>query len=122
MTTTPDPCRGEIWSVDFDPSVGAEQKKRRPAVVLSLPAMGRLPLRIIVPVTGWKERYREYPWFVRLSATKENGLAAESGADAFQVKSVDLGRFHARIGSVTEGQLDEIVAGVALCVGWRGLG
>ncbi len=122
MTATPtvDPRRGETWLVNFDPSIGAEQRKLRPAVVLSLSSIGKLPLRIIVPVTSWKDRYRTYPWFVPLPATRENGLDADSGADAFQVKSVDLGRFHRHLGSVTIEQLDEIAAGIALCVGWRG--
>jgi len=91
MTTalTIDPRRGEIWLVDFDPAVGAEQRKLRPAVVLSLPSIGKLPLRIVVPVTSWKDRYRRYPWFVPLPATSENGLDADSGADAF---SSEVGR------------------------------
>lgn len=119
-TLTIDPRRGEIWLVDFDPSVGAEQRKLRPAVVLSLTSIGKLPLRIVVPVTSWKDRYRRYPWFVPLPAASENGLDADSGADAFQVKSVDLGRFRRCLGSVTIEELDEIAAGIALCVGWRG--
>ena len=38
------PLRGEVWNVRFDPSVGAEIKKIRPAVVLSEDAIGKLPL------------------------------------------------------------------------------
>ena len=44
MATAPLPRRGEIWLVDFDPAVGAEIQKVRPAVVISLDAIGRLPL------------------------------------------------------------------------------
>jgi hypothetical protein len=40
------PQRGEIWTVQFDPSVGAEIRKHRPAVVCNLNAIGRLPLRM----------------------------------------------------------------------------
>ncbi len=39
------PRRGEVWMVDFDPAVGAEIRKLRPAVVISVDAVGRLPLR-----------------------------------------------------------------------------
>jgi mRNA interferase MazF len=121
MTAMPksEPRRGEIWLVNFDPSIGAEQIKVRPAVVVSIPAVGRLPLRIVVPVTTWKERYERAPWFVKLPATRRNGLDAESGADTFQVKSVSVERFHTRLGEVATDQLDEIAAGVALCVGFR---
>ena len=34
------PMRGDIWLIDFDPSVGAEIRKIRPAVVISLDTMG----------------------------------------------------------------------------------
>ncbi len=54
MSITPTPRRGEIWLVDFQRSVGAEIQKIRPAVVMSVDAMGRLPLRVVVPVTEWK--------------------------------------------------------------------
>ena len=50
----PMPLRGEVWKVNFSPSVGAEIQKVRPAVVLSLDVVGRLPLRIVVPITDWK--------------------------------------------------------------------
>ena len=116
---TPDPRRGELWIVAFDPTVGAEQQKTRPAVVVSVGAIGKLPLRIVVPVTSWNERYGDRPWFVRLPATDRNRLHSESGADAFQVKSVAIERLQRRIGEVTSDQLDEIVAGIAICVGFR---
>lgn len=48
------PRRGEVWMVDFDPAVGAEIRKLRPAVVISVDAVGRLPLRLVAPGTDWK--------------------------------------------------------------------
>ena len=117
MATVPQPSRGDIWLVDFDPAVGAEIQKVRPAVVVSLDAIGRLPLRIIVPVTDWKPQYAGFPWFVELPATPANGLAKNSGADAFQTKSVAQARFVRRLGRITDAQLDEIASAIALCVG-----
>lgn len=93
MAKVPAPKRGEIWLVDFDPAVGAELRKLRPAVVVSLDTIGRLPLRLVVPITDWKPQYANYPWFVQLSPTAANGLAKDSGADAFQTKSVSEQRF-----------------------------
>lgn len=44
MTISPDmPKRGEIWLVNFDPTVGAEIKKVRPAVVISSDSVRKLP-------------------------------------------------------------------------------
>jgi len=57
MAKVPTPKRGEIWLVDFDPSIGAEIRKVRPAVVVSLDTIGRLPLRMVVPITDWKPLY-----------------------------------------------------------------
>jgi mRNA interferase MazF len=121
MTTTPtsDPKRGEIWWVDFDPSVGEEQRKVRPALVLSVSSIGRLALRIVVPITTWRSRYEAHPWITHLPHDATNGLASDSGADAFQVKSISLERFNSRIGSISPQQLDEVIAGVALCIGFR---
>ena len=117
MATAPTPRRGEIWLVDFDPSVGAEIGKLRPAVVISEDSVGRLPLRMVVPVTDWKAHYSNLPWLVNLPVSAANGLVKESAADAFQVKSVSLQRLIRSIGKVTAAEADEIAAAIALCVG-----
>jgi mRNA interferase MazF len=103
--------------VRFDPSVGAEIRKLRPAVVLNLDSIGRLPLRIVVPLTDWQPTFAALPWFVPIPASVATGLAKDSGADAFQVKSVSENRFVQRIGMVASDQLDEIATAIALCVG-----
>jgi mRNA interferase MazF len=111
------PRRGEVWLVDLDPAVGAEIRKLRPALVISVDAVGRLPLRLVVPITDWKPSYAAYPWFVELPASPKNGLAKDSGADAFQTKSLSENRFVRRLGEVTAAQLDEVADAIALCVG-----
>jgi mRNA interferase MazF len=80
MATVPTPNvkRGEIWLVNFDPAIGAEIQKFRPAVVVNLDSTGRLPLRIVVSITDWKPFYETYPWFVHLAADVQNGLSKES--------------------------------------------
>jgi mRNA interferase MazF len=110
--------RGDIWLVKFDPSLGAEIQKTRPAVILSSDEVGRLPLKIVVPLTDWKAVYANGDWFVRLSPNAQNGLQKESGADAFQVKSLSTDRFVRRLGSVTDDELKRIARAIALCVGY----
>ena len=117
MATVPAPRRGEIWLIDFDPAMGAEIRKVRPAVVISMDTIGRLPLRMVVPITDWNPQYAHYPWFVELPASPINGLAKDSGADAFQTKSVSQTRFVRLLGQVTGTQLDDIASAIALCVG-----
>ena len=111
------PGRGQVWDIRFDPSVGAEMQKVRPAVVISEDSIGRLPLRIVVPITDWKPSYGGYPWFVPLPADSTNGLSKDSGADAFQVKSVSVNRFVGLRGTLSDSQLDDIASAIALCVG-----
>jgi mRNA interferase MazF len=117
MSKTLAPLRGEIWLVNFDPTIGAEIRKVRPAVVISVPGVGRLPLRIVVPLADWKPHYAQASWLVHVAVATTNGLTKDSGADAFQVKSLSENRFLKRLGETTSGQLRDIVAAVALCVG-----
>lgn len=91
--------------------------KTRPAVVVNPPSVGRLPLRIVVPVTGWDAKYATVPWLVYLKPTNRNGLSKDSAADCFQVKSVSVERFVNRLGVVRADDIEEISAAIALCVG-----
>jgi mRNA interferase MazF len=111
------PVRGEVWQLRFDPAKGAEMGKTRPAIVVSPPSVGRLPLRIVVPVTDWKATFITVPWLVHLKPNKRNGLSKESAADCFQVKSVSVRRFVSRLGALRASEVEEISAAIALCVG-----
>ena len=75
MATAAAPQRGEIWLVRFGPSEGAEIRKIRPAIVASID-IGRLPLRIVVPVTDWKPGFAKLSWLTFLRATADNEPAA----------------------------------------------
>ena len=95
--------RGEIWRVDLDPTVGAEIRKTRPAVILNDDAVGALPLRIMAPVTRWKPEYRDVPWMVELTDSaggEKTGLEKRSVVDLFQLRSLSTARCVERIGVV----------------------
>jgi mRNA interferase MazF len=111
------PIRGEVWRIRFDPAEGDEIKKVRTAVVMSENDIGRLRLKIVVPITEWKPRYASLRWFAHLAPTRSNGLTKDSGADAFQVKSVSETRFLDRLGELTPAELDDIANAIAICVG-----
>ena len=106
--------RGEIWLINLDPTVGAEIKKTRPAVIVNDDAVGILPLKVIVPITEWKDRYAVAPWMVRLEPDVENGLDKPSAADAFQVRSVAQGRFVRRLGKLSDAVMREITRALAV--------
>ncbi|TVQ69599.1 MAG: type II toxin-antitoxin system PemK/MazF family toxin [Balneolaceae bacterium] len=105
--------QGEIWLINLDPTVGAEIKKTRPAIIVNDDALGKLPLKIIVPVTDWKDRYEIAPWMTKIEPDKDNGLNKISAVDNFQIRSVSQGRFVKQIGSVSETIMDEIRNGLA---------
>jgi mRNA interferase MazF len=119
MTSSSIPRRGEVWVVDLDPTRGAEIQKQRTAVVMSCDGMAKLPIHIIVPITGWQPSFASTQWFSRLVPNKKNGLSKESGADAFQLRSIARERFIRKIGDLDAEQVDEIAYRVALCIGLK---
>jgi mRNA interferase MazF len=54
---------------------------------------------------------------IQIKVNPTNNLTKNSGADAFQVKSVSIERFIEPIGTVTPEELENIAAAIALCVG-----
>lgn len=57
-------------------------------------------------------------WLVRVRATKRNGLTKESCVDAMQVRALATQRFSARLGALSDDDLDEVVTALALVVGY----
>ena len=106
--------RGEIWLINLDPTFGAEIRKTRPAVIVSDDAIGALPLKIIVPITEWKEHYSVAPWLVRIEPGADNGLDKASAADALQVRSVAQLRFVRRLGSLPDPVMQRIAQALSL--------
>ncbi|MDQ3004897.1 MAG: type II toxin-antitoxin system PemK/MazF family toxin [Chloroflexota bacterium] len=104
--------RGEIWLVNLNPTIGAEIKKTRPAVIISSDLVGILPLKIIVPFTDWKDRYENAAWMVRIDPDGNNGLSKSSASDGLQVRSVSQQRLIKRVGALTPFQVAQIVQAV----------
>ena len=109
--------RGEIWLINLDPTIGAEIKKSRPAVIVSVDEIGVLPLRIIVPITTWKDQYSKAPWLVQIEPSKNNGLKNLSAADAFQIRSLSVERFIHSIGKVDSETLSAILEAIMIVLG-----
>jgi mRNA interferase MazF len=86
-------------------------------VIVSEDAIGVLPLRIVVPLTEWRERYEIAPWLVRIEPDGDNNLAKPSAADAFQIRSVSQTRFASLVGQIWPTDLEAIITAVRLVVG-----
>ncbi len=112
------PRRGEVWYVNLEPTQGAELQKMRPCVVISADTVGRLPLRLVVPLTTWQEAFAVRPWLALVEPTTENGLVRDSAADTFQLRSVSLLRFDSRgpMGTLSEEVMKQIISALLLTV------
>jgi mRNA interferase MazF len=104
--------QGEIWLINLDPTIGAEIRKLRPAIVVNDDSLGRLPLKIIVPLTDWKDRYEIAQWMIKVRPDNFNNLKKISAADCFQIRSVSETRFVKKLGLVDLETLNKIRIGL----------
>ena len=92
--------QGEIWQINLDPTVGSEMKKVRPCIILNSNMVGKLALKVIAPLSDFKEHYRVVPWMVVIEPNVQNGLKKTSAIDLFQVRSLSQTRLVKKIGFV----------------------
>ena len=100
--------RGEIWLVNLDPTIGSEIRKTRPVVVISSDSVGALPIRLVAPLTEWKDYFAQNVWHVKLEPDSTNGLKKTSG--------VDTRRFVQKLGNVSEATMRSIVTAIAAVI------
>ena len=113
---TATPKRSEIWRVNFDPTIGTEIKKTRPAVVISSDAVGRLPIKLVAPITDWKDYFFNNLWHVKISPTAENGLSKLSTVDTLQLRGIDTQRFIEKLGTIDEITMEEILLAIVTVI------
>lgn len=87
--------RGEVWWVEFDPAVGSEIRKTRPAVIVSNDAANRNLSRVVVPVTS--NTGRQYPGEAVVSV---GGQSSKAIAD--QIMAADKSRLKDRLGELSK--------------------
>ncbi len=100
--------RGEVWWVNFDPSVGGEIRKRRPAVIVSNDAANRYLNRVqVVPLTSKVDRI--YPSEARITF---KGKAGKAMAD--QLTTVSKRRLLNCGGRVSEDEMTQIERAIGI--------
>lgn len=96
----PDPAfprRGEVWWVNFDPSVGGEIRKVRPAVVISNDTANRLLNRVqVAPLTSNTERVYAAEAFVTVGGRDSKAMADQIATVSKQRLGERLSRLSVR--------------------------
>lgn len=104
--------RGEIWLVSLDPTLGHEQRGRRPVVIVSPDSFNRITkVPIVVPVTGGGSFARTAGFAVSLvgAGTETTGVVR-----CDQPRPLDLRARHAtRLERLPDALVDEVLARVA---------
>jgi len=108
--------RGDIWLVNLNPTVGVEIRKTRPVVVISSDSIGVLPIKLVAPLTEWKDYFAQNVWLVRVTPNNENGLTKTSAVDTLQLRGVDIQRFVQKVGSVSPGIIRAITSAIAVVI------
>jgi mRNA interferase MazF len=107
----PAPVRGEVWWVAFDPSVGGEVRKTRPAVIVSNDSANRALNRVqVVPVTSGVDRLYPSEAYVTV-----NGARRKAMAD--QLTTAGRQRLRGRIGRVSAAEMRAVESAIRVQLG-----
>ncbi|PZQ88407.1 MAG: mRNA interferase MazF9 [Leifsonia xyli] len=111
--------RGAIVVVDFDPIVGSEAARSRPAVIVSNNTANAAATRTggvvtVVPLTGNTARVHPFQVLLPAGAT---GLPRDSKAQAEQVRTVSVARIRSAAGWATTELMRELDAALRLHLG-----
>jgi len=106
--------RGQIWWVNLDPAIGAEIKKKRPALVLSNDLNNKYAATVtLCPISDKGKKV--YPFEVSLPMQK--GLKKESKIKCQQIRTVDKQRLIKLLGGVAADKLQEVQEAVLIHLG-----
>lgn len=109
-------ARGEIYLVEFDPAVGSEIKKTRPAIIIQNDIANRFsPVTIVAAITS-KFDEKLYPTEVLIYAG-EAGLKQDSVVSLDQIRTIDKSRIVKKIGKVNEFTLKRTDVALRISVG-----
>lgn len=109
--------RSEIYLVSFDPTVGHEIKKTRPALIIQNDIGNRYSALTIVAAITSTISPVPFPVEVVVEPTKGNGLAVNSAIRLDQIRTVDRQRLIKRLGAVDAGAMRRVDEALSISVG-----
>ena len=103
--------RGEVWWVEFDPSIGSEIRKTRPAIIVSNDAANRNLARVVViPITSNTDR--QYPGEALITVSSK---PAKAMAD--QIMAADKSRLKTQLDTLSKKDMQAVEAAILLHLG-----
>ena len=108
MAASGDYRLGSIWLVSFDPSIGTEIRKTRPAVIISGTAFNQRSKVTVLPITSANPSDRLLPVIVPLVPSVTNGLSSNSFVVCVDPMTFDKRRLIQCLGQIELDQLEEI--------------
>jgi len=109
------PLRGDVWLVDFDPTVGAEIRKIRPALVIQNDVGNRAsPITIVAAITSTLKRAYPFQVFLPLG---EGGLDADSVVTLNHIRSIDRQRLVRRLGTLSAESMRAVDQAILISLG-----
>ena len=103
--------RGEIWLVNFDPTIGSEIKKTRPAIILSGQPFNHLRRTVIVVPLSSAHQRTEFPLLIAIRSSGKPSVAVVD-----QIKAASKERFIHKIGVATDDEMNQINDALATLV------
>lgn len=76
-------------------------------------AVGRLPVKLVAPITEWKDYLAANIWHVQIAPNPTNGLTKLSAVDTLQLRGMDRERFIRKLGEISPASMEEIVLAIA---------
>lgn len=112
------PKRGEIYLVNFDPAIGAEIKKTRPALILQNDIANRYSsVTIVAAITSFSDKDdKTYPTEVFIGDS-EGGLNNNSVALLNQIRTIDKGRLVKKLGVLKDKTMAHIDKAIQISLG-----
>lgn len=114
------PKRGEVWIVNFDPTIGSEIRKTRPAVILQNDIGNRFSSVTIAAAISSKFDERLYPTEVPIELP-DGGLKEESVVLLNQIRTIDKQRLVKRTGTLRPETMEKVDRALQISLGLFGI-